>query len=99
MSDLLRRFLTEWLHYAETGENRYGFNYAGLCSEAYWYMRRETGTSSRALQDMLTDMFREDGMHGDYPFNRDQMEYCREDHTRNPRRLAWVRSKLGYYDA
>lgn len=106
MSDLMRKFLSAWLEWAENvdaidpNQEKSPFSSEfGLCMNLgdYCYSSGQ-GAMRRVLDNELYSMFKRDDLNGIYPFNKNSEGY--EDETyhrmthRNPIRLAWVRKQL-----
>lgn len=95
MSDELKKFLTEWLEWAENDGTEGKFDpQFGLC---YNYCQFCGGYNSNAYAE-LAKMFKVDGLDDAYPFDKDGDAYEQDaifsEIHKNPERRAWVRSKL-----
>lgn len=90
ISPELRRFLRDWLAWAEAGApdgSPHDFcDVAGLCSNCCWYFPEAV---DHPAYFELTSMFK-DG----YPFGGCDEYYSGRPHHTNPQRLAWVRAVL-----
>lgn len=91
MTNQMREFLSDWLHWAESGAPAHPAftRHNGLCDAAY-------KTHGYAFDTVLKRLFCEDGLDPVYPFGERDFWIDHEDATQhlNADRLAWVRSKL-----
>jgi hypothetical protein len=102
MSTLLREFLEAWLDWIEHGacEAQPFDRGHGLCAN-FDHWLDEHGADWETVETEIDDLlwlFVSEGLGGCYPFDS-QAEFIsaherREQHL-NPRRIAWVRSKVG----
>lgn len=92
MSPELRKFLAEWLEWAEAGapEHPHFRRWCGLCKASECWSRESY------LRDELTLLFDRQGLDDTYPFGETSYRYARETERqhRSPTRLAWVRKQL-----
>ena len=57
----------------------------GLCTNIH-----EFELYSRALKEEMILQFKNANLNPEFPFNKNRDEYLGEDHTKNPKRIAWV---------
>ena len=104
MSDLLRAFLTEWLRWAEDGEEKDAEEvhptmgnspaHYGLC--ANWSCYVDTVCRLDGQRNELGKLFEASGLDPNYPFGQEEYEkYSDADaQHEDPSRLAWVKEQL-----
>jgi hypothetical protein len=101
VSELLTRFLREWLEWAEGGapENEIFTRRVGLCSSFSSWMRSKLVPYRDGEKQYiaLCGLFIADGLDDSYPFNSPESYEVERNESAthlNPKRLAWVRSKV-----
>lgn len=101
MSDELKKFLQEWLAWAEAGgvmqdDHRDLFsNYSGLCGNAWGY--RVVKGIEEELEEEVKIVLHATGFSGYYPFGGRKLFYQEVDNGithLNQERLNWVRRQL-----
>jgi hypothetical protein len=103
VSELLKKFLAEWLEWAEGGaEDCKPFDRSiGLCTSYHDWLFRRSGFEEVGARKQLEFLFISDGLDKSYPFGGEEEYWDALEHDRqhlNPQRLAWVRSKVKQYE-
>ena len=95
-TDLQQFYDDYWALYSYPGTNTFDSK-TGLCTNLSCYMRSMNWSAERreAVHQLLKKQFKQAGLHGGYPFNKDCHEYFSEvDYTKNPARIEWVRNHI-----
>lgn len=98
MSKDLKKFLQEWLEWAEGRSNKAEFSACvGLCHNYYCWSRDKKLPSLSYRKQEVIDLLIKDGLDKYHPFGG-FTTYDQEKETytvhKNPERLAWVRKQL-----
>lgn len=97
---LVEQFLHEWLTWAMEGASDSRFSRGmGLCNNLCLWLVDNHGIEQPGYSKAyahLKQMFDHDGLHMEYPFGEESFNLASRSETMHldPRRLAWVRSKV-----
>lgn len=93
--------ISEWLEWANDGPEQRPYlfcKYAGLCGNVVDNMNPDLEHVARQIMDELKQMFSEDGLDVQYPFNNGAGGFLHDMPTyTNPLRVEWAKKIVQQY--